>query len=115
MPASDDKSSNKAGAGERFPEDRGDVKNSPTGSAHDTRPTGSSHGSQAANEGEGNKTADRHYRDGVKRTVESGKVEGKAKAAEKALEGSEGAELRRAEEKGKSRSHGEDPALNKKK
>ncbi len=68
-----------------------------------------------ANEGEGNRTADRHYRDGVKRTIESGTVDGKAKEAEAALEGSEADALKRAEEKGRKRSHGEDPGLYKKK
>lgn len=39
----------------------------------------------------------------------------KKREAEKALEGKEGDELRRAEEIGKRHSHGEDPALHKKK
>lgn len=67
-----------------------------------------------ANEGEGNRTADRHYREGVKRTIDGGKVGQKAKEAEDALQGAEGDELKRAEEKGKKHSHGEDPALYKK-
>jgi len=71
-------------------------------------------GAGAANEGEGNKSADRHYRDGVSRTVQSGLVEKKAKEAEKALEGPEGDALRRAEKTGRAHSHGEDPLLKKK-
>lgn len=62
-------------------------------------------------EGEGNYTAAREYDAGVEKTVRSGKVEKKAKEAEKALEGSEGAALKRAEAEGKRHSHGEDPAL----
>ena len=53
------------------------------------------------NEGEGNKTADRHYREGVRRHVESGTSEAAAKDAERALEGAEAEELREAEEEGK--------------
>jgi hypothetical protein len=58
---------------------------------------------QSGNEGEGNRTADRHYREGVQEHVKSGASEAAAKEAEKALEGDEGAELRQAEEEGKSR------------
>ena len=54
------------------------------------------------NEGEGNKTADRHYREGVKEHVQSGASEAAAEEAERALEGDEARELREAEEKGKS-------------
>ena len=70
--------------------------------------------SDEANEGEGNKTAARHYNDATRKFAESGKVDQKAKEAEKAIEGPEGAELKRAEEIGKQHSHGEDPALRKK-
>ena len=54
------------------------------------------------NEGEGNRTADRKYREDVRRHVESGTVESEAEEAKEALEGAEGEELRRAEEQGKS-------------
>ena len=53
------------------------------------------------NEGEGNRTADRKYREDVRRHVESGKSKPAAEEAERALEGSEADELRRAEEEGK--------------
>jgi hypothetical protein len=70
--------------------------------------------SSEKNEGEGNRSADRRYRAGVKRTVDSGKVAEKAKEAEQAIEGGEGEELRDAEREGQRHSHGEDPALRKK-
>ncbi len=66
------------------------------------------------NEGEGNRTAARAYDKHVQETVKTGNVEKKAREAEAALEGEEGETLQRAEEAGKSHSHGEDPALNKK-
>ncbi len=53
------------------------------------------------NEGEGNRSADREYREDVRRHVESGAVEPAAKEAEKTLDGPEAEELRRAEEAGK--------------
>jgi hypothetical protein len=70
---------------------------------------------RGANQGEGDYRAARAYDEHVRRTVEGGQVEKKAHEAEKALEGKEGDALRRAEEAGKRRSHGEDPLLNKKK
>ena len=54
------------------------------------------------NEGEGNRSADRKYREDVRRHVESGTVESEAEEAKEALEGAEGEDLRRAEEQGKS-------------
>ncbi len=51
--------------------------------------------------GEGNVEADRRYREGVKTTIASGEVERLADEASAALDGSEGEELRAAEEKGK--------------
>ena len=63
------------------------------------------------NEGEGNRTAAAEYNKGAERTAHSGKVEQAAREAEKAIDGSEGAELKRAEEKGRSHSKGEDPLL----
>jgi hypothetical protein len=56
-----------------------------------------------ANEGEGNKTAARRYNEAVRATVHAGKVEQNARAAARALNGSEGAELRRAEAEAKRR------------
>ena len=56
--------------------------------------------SDTKNEGEGNSTADRKYREDVRRHVESGAPEPAAEEAHKALEGPE-AELRRAEDEAK--------------
>jgi hypothetical protein len=56
---------------------------------------------QSKNEGEGNKTADRHYREGVRRHVESGASEPAAKEAERALDSEAGEELRQAEDTGR--------------
>jgi hypothetical protein len=61
-------------------------------------------------QGEGNYDATRHYDDAVKKSVEKGNSEALAEKAKKALEGPEGDELRKAEEKGKA---GE-PAIEKK-
>ncbi len=55
--------------------------------------------SRDSNEGEGSRTAARRYQAGVKRTIQSGRVEQSAQRAAKALDGKEGAELRRAEAK----------------
>jgi len=63
------------------------------------------------NEGEGSRSAaaafDRNETDFAK----SGDVSGQANAAKKAMEGSERGELEDAVRRGKSHSHGEDPAL----
>jgi hypothetical protein len=56
---------------------------------------------QSKNEGEGSRTADRHYREGVRRHVESGASQPAAEEAERALEGAEADELREAEAEGK--------------
>jgi len=53
------------------------------------------------NEGEGNKTADRQYREGVRRHIESGGVAPAAKDAERAVDSEAGDELRRAEDAGR--------------
>ena len=53
------------------------------------------------NEGEGNRTADRKYREGVRRHVESGAPKPAGEEAQRALEGDEGEELRQAEEEAK--------------
>ena len=58
-------------------------------------------GNDQKNEGEGNRTADQHYREEVRRHVESGASEAAADEAKRALEGDEGDELREAEKKGK--------------
>ena len=58
----------------------------------------SSTNDQTRNEGEGNRTADRQYREGVRRHVESGASETAAEEAQHALEGAEAEELRKAEE-----------------
>jgi len=74
---------------------------------------GSTQGSGQQNEGEGNKTAAREYNEAQHRFAESGKVEEKAREAEKALDGDERRELERAEAIGKRHAAGEDPALKK--
>jgi hypothetical protein len=61
---------------------------------------------QSKNEGEGNRTADRKYREEVRRHVESGAPEAAAEEAQQALEGAEGDELRKAEEAAKARRGG---------
>jgi hypothetical protein len=63
------------------------------------------------NEGEGNRTAAREYNKAQQRFVRSGKVERKAKEAEKALEGAEGDDLREAELVGKRHIAEEDPEV----
>jgi hypothetical protein len=66
-----------------------------------------------ANEGEGNRTAARAYNKGVQDFEKTGQVDKKAREAADALDGPEAADLKKAEETGKSHSHGEDPALKK--
>jgi hypothetical protein len=68
------------------------------GNQHDRRGSGPS-----ANEGEGNRTAARQYNEAQQRFVHSGKVEKKAREAQKAIEGDEGKELREAELVGRQR------------
>ena len=63
------------------------------------------------NEGEGNRTAAREYNHAQQDFVGSGKVEEKAKAARKAVEGVEGDELRDAELIGKRHVAEEDPEI----
>ena len=48
------------------------------------------------NEGEGNRTADRKYREGVRRHVESSAPKPAGEEAQHALEGAEADELRKA-------------------
>lgn len=66
------------------------------------------------NEGEGSRSGAEAYDKAQEKFAKSGKVDKAAHDAEKAVEGKEGDELRRAEEAGKRHSHGEDPALRKK-
>jgi hypothetical protein len=63
------------------------------------------------NEGEGNKTAAREYNRETTAFTKSGQVEGKAREAKEAIEGSDADKLRKAEREGKSHSHGEDRLL----
>ena len=58
------------------------------------------------NEGEGNRTADRKYREDVRRHVQSGASEAAAKEAEHALDSDEGKDLREAEAEAKKGPHG---------
>jgi hypothetical protein len=57
--------------------------------------------SRQKNEGEGSRTAARNYDRAVAKTVKSGTVPAKARAAARALDGPEGDELRRAEARAK--------------
>lgn len=66
-----------------------------------------------ANQGEGDYRAARDYNEHLRRSEERGDIDKKARETEKAIAGKEGDELRRAEEIGKSHSHGEDPKLGK--
>ena len=63
------------------------------------------------NEGEGSRSGARDYDERTRAFVKSGQVEKKAKEAERAIEGSEGDALRKAEEEGKRHAKGEDPKL----
>ena len=67
--------------------------------------------SSQENEGEGNKTAARRYNEAQRDFAQSGKVEEKAREAEQALKGPERAGMTRAENIGRRRSAGEDPAV----
>ena len=66
------------------------------------------------NEGEGSRSGAKAYDEKTENFAKSGKVDKAAQDAKKAVEGSEGEQLRKAEEEGKRHSRGEDPALNKK-
>ena len=76
---------------------------------------GQNHGGQnqggQRNEGEGNKTAAREYNRETTEFTKSGMVDAKAREAERAFDGKEGDELRRAEQEGKRHAHGEDPEV----
>lgn len=64
-----------------------------------------------ANEGEGNKTAAREYNKSQQRFVKSGRVDEKAREAERAVDGPERDELEKAEAAGKSHIAEEDPQV----
>lgn len=68
-------------------------------------------GSMSGVEGEGSYTGTRAYQKGVEKTVKSGQVQQKAQEAKRALEGSEGKELREAERRGQMAAKMEDPSL----
>jgi hypothetical protein len=63
------------------------------------------------NEGEGSRTAAAAYNERTRRFVENEDVEAKAQEAADALGSPEGDELRKAEEKGRSRAKEEDPQV----
>ena len=66
---------------------------------------------QQRNEGEGNRTAAREYNEAQRRFVQSGKVEEKARDAERAMKGPERRELEQAELVGKRHAAKEDPEI----
>jgi hypothetical protein len=68
-------------------------------------------GKTQANEGEGNHTAAREYNKAQADFAKSGKVKPAAEDAAAAVDGPEGADLRKAEELGRRHAHGEDPAV----
>jgi len=69
--------------------------------------------SDSRNEGEGNKTAAREYDEAQRRFIDSGKVDEKAREAERALK-TQRRELERAEAIGKSHESKEDPEISRK-
>ena len=66
------------------------------------------------NEGEGNRTAARQYNEDQRRFVGSGKVDEKAREAERALDGAERRDLEQAELVGKRHAAKEDPEVKRK-
>ena len=66
---------------------------------------------ERGNEGEGNKTAALVFDRAQAEFAQSGDAEKLGEAAREAREGSEGADLKSAEEQARSHSRGEDPAL----
>ena len=63
------------------------------------------------NQGEGDRESDRRYREGARQFVDEGQVDPAARAAQRAVDGPEGASLRAAEQAGKSRIAESDPEL----
>lgn len=66
---------------------------------------------KSRNEGEGNRTAAKEFNKAEQKFVKSGEVGKAAKDAKKSYEGGEREELEKAEDKGRSHAHGEDPAV----
>ena len=66
------------------------------------------------NEGEGNRTAARVYNEATENFAKSGRVQEQAERAKKAVDSEEKAELDEAERVGKSKTRGEDPAVERK-
>lgn len=89
------------------------AKDAPQGREAAAAPDGK--GSDSGVEGEGSYTATRAYNKGVEKTVKSGQVDQKAREAKEALEGPEGEDLRRAEQRGQQAAKMEDPSLHNKK
>jgi len=77
----------------------------------DKQPAEKQSANKQPNEGEGNRTAARKYNKETTAFTRSHDTEKLAKEAREAREGAEGDALRRAEEKGRRRSRGEDPAV----
>lgn len=75
------------------------------------RTTGERQADGERNEGEGNRTAARQYNQATERFAHSGKVEEKAREAEKARAGSERVALDDAEVIGKRHAAAEDPEV----
>jgi hypothetical protein len=69
---------------------------------------------QQRNEGEGNRTAAREYNEAQHRFAESGKVDKKAREAERAMDGPERRDLEHAELIGKRHAAKEDPEIKRK-
>ena len=65
------------------------------------KPVDTKQSEQRGVEGEGSYTATHNYNDGLKQSVKKGDAEKLGRAAEKALDGAEGEELRNAEKAGK--------------
>lgn len=75
-------------------------------SAHKQDPKSAPRDPELQNEGEGSRSAGRRYDDGAEHAASNPKrVDELAKKAEKALDGAEGRELRKAEERGKKAAH----------
>lgn len=66
------------------------------------------------NEGEGNRSAALAFDRNQTAFAREADVAGRSAAAREAFDGTEGDELRKAEQAGKAHSHGEDPELNRK-
>ena len=103
----DKRSKNRQGAAEKAadpPREANHVESPGHVERESSRNAGDAQGTKGAwpNEGEGNKTADRTYRKGTEEFVRSGQVEEQARKAAEALDGDEGPDLRKAEDKGRS-------------